>query len=234
MNPNPSIPLHSEDTKISNRLSKWISVDVLLDIEEMSDLIQQLDPFFLISPQNANPQTPYLLSSSEFLLAYQGYIGSLQRGKITEIQEQKKFFYLMMMPHLSGVYLKPITQEKKALIFKSPYIEIKPITLIVSPIDHSIRPMPGLSQGVLWGMRFSCPQIVQQIESHEVETISFQEHPLGKMFKSLREWIRHHTRPTPFIIHSKKINLPIRLGKNCSKWIHQHPQFDQYQLKVGL
>ena len=110
---------------------------------------------------------------------------------------------------------------------------MKPICLALSQVDQSIRPAPISPNGILWGLSFSFPQIIQKAKTIDIEQIDFQKNENGSLFKKIRKWIRDNTKATPFIINSKKLNSPIRLGKNCFSWINNHPQLIG-QLKIQL
>lgn len=237
MNPNPSIPLLSTEQSpkdIQSRFSKWISIDFLIDESEMASLFETLGSFELISPFSQHVENPHHLQKETFLKAFKEFSESLKKGVSPEYEDLKRFLFLMIMPSIEGIFLKPITDTKYALVFQNPYLEIKPITLTESLVDHTVRVAP-LSKGQpWWGLRCSFPQIVQDSRTLKAAAISQNEHPLGQLFKKFRVWIREHTRSTPIVTDSKKVNHPIRLGKQCMSWIQKHPLLQASNIKVDV
>lgn len=236
-NPSHLIPLLSSEQNpkdFQSRFSKWISIDFLIDPSEMKNLFESLNPFVLISPFYEEPNSPHVLTSKTFLEAYSQFIMHSQNGENPNYHELKEFLFVMMMPSIEGVFLKPITSQKNALIFQAPYLEIKPIALSLSQVDHSLRVVPMQKSLVWWGLRCSYPQIVQDSKTLQMTTISQSEHPLGQLFKKFRIWIRENTRATPFVTDIKKVTHPIRLGKDCLSWIQKHPLLKTTHLRIGL
>lgn len=237
MHPNHLIPHLSteKDPKdFQARFSKWITLDLLIDEVEISNLIFSLSSIFLVSPQNATPETPFLLKKEIFLDAYASYISDLKSGKTPPFNGFKKFFYMMISANLDGLFIRSIGKDKEALAINAPLIEVKPISLVLSKVDQSIRTSAVSPEGILWGLSFSFPQIIQDPKTLHSSQIDLQNHPTGQCFKKIRSWLRSNTRATPFIIGSKKVNASVRLGKNCFEWINFHPELRKQNILVEL
>lgn len=236
MNQSHSIPHLSVKEQPENfqaKFSKWISLDALIDENEMQDFLLHLNPLLLLTSQNLSEKNPFKLESDHFLQIYKSYISCLKKSEMPEYRDFKKYFYLFLSSNTNDIYIRKIGEKKEALTINSPLVEVKPICLTISSVDQSIRVMPLNPNGILWGFRFSFPQIIQKGGGHDIEQIDFQKHPNGQLFKRLRTWMRENTKPTPFIINEKKVNLPIRLGKKCFSWINYHPQFNEL-IKVAV
>ncbi len=234
MNPNPSIPLLTSDqTALQARFSRWISIDLLIDKQEMGDFLEQFHPF-LLTTQPTSESPSFILQTTEFLKTYTHYIDCLKNGSLPLLQDFKKKFYLFITSSLEEVYQKPLASDKKSLVFNAPLIEVKPICLSVSTVDDSVRVMPLNPKGILWGLRFSFPQMIQKANSCDIKQIDSKEYPTGELFKNFRKWVRSQTLATPFIFNSKKMNLPIRLGRECFSWINKHPQLKIFNLAVSV
>jgi hypothetical protein len=54
----------------------------------------------------------------------------------------------------------------------------------------------------------------------------------GALFRKIQLWSREATRATPFVLEGKRINVPIRIGKNCLSWIGNHPQLQSQNIGV--
>lgn len=234
MNPNHSIPHLSNNNLLQARFSKWISIDLLIDAAEMKQLLDICNPTFLISMQNINSENPFILEKEQFLSVYTDYIHKLKEGLIPTYNDYKKIFHFFLSANLDQIFLKPLTADKSTLLFNCPLIEVKPICLLVSKADHSIRSSPITPDGILWGLRFSFPQLMQDAHSLETHKIDFQTHYNGLLFKKIRKWVRDFTTPISFIFDAKKITLPVRLGKLCTNWIASHPQLAPKHLTIAI
>lgn len=235
MNPNPSIPHLSPSlaAQASPNFSKWLTIEMLVDVEEMQHLLKTCDPFFFISIYDSCPSTPHLMSQAQFLEYYSAYIADLKKGEIPPSTLLKKF-NLMLTPDLTGVYIRTLSNAKTTVAFTVPLIEVKPISLMFSQVDHSIYTSPVHPSGILWGIKISFPQIMQNAQTLETDKIQLHEQITGKLFKKIKQWTRDYTQATPFIIDDKKVNLPIRLGTQCFRWINNHPQIKNYPIHVAL
>lgn len=83
---------------------------------------------------------------------------------------------------------------------------------------------------LFWGVQFSYPQIFMDSGDPKKVDGSFAN---TSLFQEIRRWARDETRATPFLFQGERINVPIRLGKNCFSWINRHPQLLQYNLGVA-
>ena len=196
MNPNHLIPHLSTDKDPQDfqaRFSKWITIDLLIDEIEMKDLLSSISPTHLISPQNACPKTPFLMNEKKLIETYSSYILELKSQNLPSFDSFKKFFYLMIAASLEGLFIRNVGRDKKALTINSPLIEVKPISLIVSSIDRSIRTSAVNPEGILWGLSLSFPQIMQDPKTLESIQINFQKHPTGVLFKKIRTFIATST-----------------------------------------
>jgi len=81
---------------------------------------------------------------------------------------------------------------------------------------------------VFWGIQMSYPQIYQDPKT--MELMEIEESPNMELFQKIRGWVRDATRATPFIVEGKRVNSPIRIGKNCLSWIGRHPQLRVLQI----
>ena len=57
--------------------------------------------------------------------------------------------------------------------------------------------------------------------------------PNTELFYRLAKWVRDKTSATPFLIGEKRINQPIRLGKQCFDWVNRHPRLKEMGLYVS-
>lgn len=234
MNLNLSIPRLLECDHLNDyqaKFSKWISIEVLLDEIEIRLLLECLSPLFLLKTHKSIEESSFIFDKKDFVKEYTTYISQLKNGKVPEIKSFKKLFHFFLTANLQDLFIKPLSIDKEVLLFNCPLIEVKPICLSISQVDESIRAMPLSPNGILWGLSFSFPQIIQKATTIDIDQIDFQKNVNGIVFKKIRKWIRDHTKATPVMINSKKINIPIRLGKNCFSWINNHPQLDK-NLKI--
>lgn len=234
MSPNLSIPLLSADqTPSQASFSKWISIDLLIDSNELNSLLTFCGSPLLLTMQNLSQSNPFYLDHAIFLQKYEAYIADLKKGSIPNFQEIRTYFYLFMTSHLKGISIKEFSADKKKLFYNNPLIEFKPICLNFSKVDQTVRVMPLSPRGILWGFKISFPGIVQKHQSSAIEPVSFKHDPNGILFSRVRKWIRDHTKAAPFLIGSKKVNLPIRLGKKCFNWINHHPQLNATEIHIN-
>jgi hypothetical protein len=89
------------------------------------------------------------------------------------------------------------------------------------------------TESVTWGVQFSYPQLYQDPKSHRIAKVADSiDFPNTSLFARMLKWLRHNTLPTPFFVHGQRVNAPIRIGRACLKWIDQHPQLKEKEIRV--
>ncbi len=225
----PLLPQTTNQQAAGNpNFSRWVSLDFLIDLDEMKAFLKELDPFHLLSSTPIQKEDPFYLSQEDFLDAYSYYISELKEGRIPELARYKFYFHLFLTTHLDGIFRRAVSEEKEILKIEIPTLLVRPICLNFSRVDQSIRVGPLNPEGILWGLQISFPQLIQKARSPEIEPIKPQNDPNAMLFKKVRGWIRTHTKPALFKVSGKEISVPIRLGKKCLSWINSHPQFKEH------
>ena len=187
--------------------SKYLKYQVLCDAEE---LVQLFDSSFSIHPLGLGDGGP-----TSFLPEYASVIEELKQGRLPVVRlptcafaEDPEALWKQEVP--GGRYLMKIGK---------PVVLVQPHFFTYSPIDGVFRPMTLSQASIFWGLQFSFPQIAQ-----DPKTMEFFEVDPSPLWQKIKHWVRNSTRATPFVVDGKKMNVPIRLGKNCFSWINRHPQ----------
>lgn len=214
--------------------SKWLSVCVLLDIEEMEKLLESLDPHIFLTGM-VLPKGKSAISKHEFLEHYQYYIEALKAGTMPAEKNYRPWFSSVFTSTYDSVYEIIIEDERHILRADYPVVQLQSHLLGYSFIDGKFRSMVFGTESILWGIQFSYPQLFRNPVSQSVEKVDESpSFPNTKLFRLLQKWIRENTIPTPFRVEGKLTNVPIRLGKICRTWINQHPQLIAKSIKVDF
>lgn len=214
--------------------SKWLSIQVLLELDELKSLFQALDPFYIFKVGVLCEIGQSEIDKDQFLAIYQDYIESLKNGELPDENSFKTAFSSILTVDTDHLYAIE-NQEKQLIRIAKPVIQLQSHRMDYSTFDHQFRPMVFGQETLFWGLQFSFPQITQDAVTKEIIKIKEDEtFPNAFLFKRLQRWMRNNTRPTPFIIQEKIVNIPMRLGKQCFAWINQHPQFSSKGLKVAV
>jgi len=205
--------------------AKWLKVQALLDGVELEQLLKALMPheLFPLSGTYGLEQLPL----KSFVSEYSAWIEQLQRGVVP--QPTQKALCLTRDPE--SVWLQQMPNDLFAVKPCRPYIQVQVHYMQYSPVDGQFRSMTFGPETIFWGLQFAFPQVFQDPKSGQ-----FVDEDLGPnegVFRDLRRWVREHTTPTPMLVDSKQVNLPVRLGKHCKSWIHQHPQLKARGLYVA-
>lgn len=215
--------------------SKWLSIQALLDIEEMNDLLLALPSFYLFlcgTPRKLN-QTVY--PHEEFLERYSQYINSLKKGHLPEPPTYQPWFAPAMSTTPEALFTVPVGNDQQIIRISKPVVQLQSHTLDYSPIDKKFRPMVFGADSIPWGIQFSYPQLYQNPVTKQPEQVkSTPEFPNTALFHQLQRWMRQHTIPTPFIAEGILTNVPMRLGKKCLSWINAHPKLVSKNISVAI
>jgi hypothetical protein len=205
--------------------SKWLKYPMLIDAEEMASLFEALGDFWIF------PMTGVVegscVSKPLLLEQYGKWIEDLKQGKVPDPLELRRFFASVFIDDLSSLWLQPVGEKKFLLKIQKPVVQAQIHFFSYSEADEVFRSMSMGPSSIFWGIQFSFPQIYQDPKTMELLKLAD-----GGVFRKIRFWMREHTLPTPFVVGKKRTISPIRLGKNCFSWIHQHPQLIEQNLLV--
>jgi len=210
-------------------VSKWIKIPLLIDVEEMEDLFSSITPFRLYQVQKVTPKDEGIISASSFLKDYADYIDSLKRGEVPSAR-----FGPLFSPVLSvtdeALFAMPVGEARQLYKPQLPVIQMQAHAIRYSPADHSFRSQLFGSGAISWGIQLGYPQIYEDPKTHAI--FPTRDLPNGPLFHDIQKWVRHNTRPTPFVVEGHKQNIPIRLGKACFSWIAAHPQLKAQGIEI--
>jgi len=213
----PRISTPAEEGVLS--VSKWLKVQVLLDISEMNELIKALPPFFsfpagqIVAAENA------FVREAQFLANYTAYIEALKKEELLQLKP------LFWTTSLDMLYAMQVGENKFLIKPLKPVIQLQAHHFFYSELDKKFHPMVLSKESVSWGLQFSYPQIYEDPKTHLFSKVNNSlEFPNTELFLALTRWLRAHSMPTPFIVEGQKVNVPIRIGKKAFSWINVHPQ----------
>lgn len=213
--------------------SKWLSVALLIDSDEMKSLFDALGDFLIFTVGTVVKKETGPVSHETFLSCYKDYIETLKSGRLPEDSTYRTLFASVLTVALDHVYAMHVGTDGQLIRISKPVVQLQAHNLDYSKADGKFRPMVFGKDSVLWGIQFSYPQLFEDPETHAVHKVDDNDQfPNTALFRALQKWTRQHTVPTPFIVNEKVVNVPMRLGKHCFTWINKHPQLEKKGLKV--
>lgn len=213
--------------------SKWLSYPVLIDADEMEALFAELGDFEIYQVSGVSKRGEGQIAKETFLNVYRSYVEALKEGQLLPESAYRALFSSVFTTTNDTLFSVPIEPDQQLIKIAKPVIQLQSHRISYSTVDGKFRTMVWGPDSVTWGIQFSYPQIYQDAETKQViqvtETPAF---PNTALFRRLQRWGRYHTVATPFLVEGKKINVPVRLGKNCFSWINKHPQLIEKNLVV--
>lgn len=205
--------------------SKWLKIPVLLDGEEMKQFIDALGSFWIFHIGGISDGKP--IRHGFFVEEYVRIIEALKKGKLPTSEELRRIMAAVFIDDLNALWLQKIQEDKYLTKIGQPVVQVQTHYFTYSSLDQVFRPMSMGVNSIFWGLQFSFPQVYQ-----DPKTMEFCEAKEGALFRKIQLWMRENTRATPFIVDGKRINSPIRLGKQCFSWINHHPQLIEQKIFV--
>lgn len=213
--------------------SKWLQVQVLLDSAEMGLLFDALGEFTIFLTGTLQPRGSGAVSHKGFLIAYADYVEHIKKGEEPLDISFRPLFSSVFTKTVEALYLLDAGNEQVIIRPSHPVIQLQLHRLGFSHMDQKFRSMVFGKDSLSWGIQFSYPQVFQDPVTKQILTVNeSSEFPNTNLFRTLQRWVRHHTLPTPFLVGNKRINVPVRLGKNSFSWINHHPGLSQHELNV--
>lgn len=214
--------------------SKWLKLQVLVENLEMSSLFDALGHFEIYLTGIITKFGEGQIAKPEFLNNYRYYIESLKNGEIPDESVYKPYFSAIFTVSSDILFSLPMPEGRQLIRASKPVIQLQAHSMDYSVHDGKFRPMVFGLDSILWGIQFSYPQLYLDPKTKEVHQVADNEmFPNTRLFRALQRWVRQETIPTPFQVGQEKVNVPMRLGKQCLGWINRHPQLVHKKLQVG-
>jgi hypothetical protein len=213
--------------------SKWLHWQALLDEEEMIALCNHLSPFSIHIVSTLVERPHGYVSVEQFLDQYKVYITSLKQNREPDEKRCRPFFSSVFTRDQNALYAME-AGEKYLIKPRIPVIQLQLHHVFHSSVDGKFYPKVHGTNSISWGIQFSYPQIFQDPITREIVKVdNSSRFPNTELFTELSRWLRSHTLPTPFVVREQRMNQPIRLGKQCWRWIAQHPQLSSKGIHVA-
>lgn len=215
--------------------SKWVQIQALLDPSEMRMLFEAMGECSLYLVGRVLPKGEEKVSIEHFLEEYTRYVQVLRMGSPADaMTEFRAAFTLVLTKAEDHLFLSEIPGDRVIARASLPVVQMQLHTIGYSAIENKFRPMVLGAGNLHWGIQLSYPQLFQHPHTKEIISV-FQQtcFPNTPLFRVIQQWMRTHTVPTPFIAQEKRINVPMRLGKNCFSWIHEHTQMHSMGIHVA-
>jgi hypothetical protein len=212
--------------------SKWLSLQLLIDAEEIASLFQAMGKVCLFSVGRIYPIGEGEVSVGSFLEVYKNYISALKEGKYPPAAAHPYFSVGLSLDssHFAEVVLSQNEQMIRAV---KPIVQLQPHSMGYLEERSEFKPLVFGSRNISWGLQIAYPQLWQNPTSGVIEKVHLSEAlPNGKLFRAIQLWCRENTLPTPFLCKEKVVNVPMRLGRRCFQWIDNHPQLKEKNLFV--
>lgn len=229
----PALRISTLKDDIPLQASKWLSLQILIDADEMAALTQALGTFYIYSTGAVVNRGEENISHAEFLSFYRKYVESLKNGSLPEDAQYRRQFASVFTVNPEALFAVALEGNKRLVRILKPVIQLQAHRMDYSRADGKFRSMTFGGDSITWGIQFSYPQLYQDGKTKEIHQVdSGSECPNTPLFRTLQQWTRNHTVPTPFLVDGQKLNIPVRLGKNCIEWINKHPQLAPKGLQV--
>lgn len=203
--------------------SKWLQWQVLLDTHEMQALLESLPPFSIHIVSTLVEHSHGRITLGQFLEEYDAYVSSLKRGEQPDEMRCRPFFSSVFTVDSDALYAMQ-TGSKFLIKPIRPVIQLQLHHVFRGNVDGKYYPMVHAADSISWGIQWAYPQLFQDPKTKAYAKVDASAcFPNTLFFTQLAKWVRVNTLPTPFVFEGKKVNVPIRLGKDCWSWIGKHP-----------
>lgn len=226
-----SIPLRPT-VSYSLQASKWQKLPMLIDVSEMCTLLNALGQFWMVQTSGLIAIEEEVISQKAFLDVYQLYISSLKKGEEIRDPRIRPYFSSVWTTFLDALYAVKVNEKQCLVKVQRPVVQLQAHRFDYASADDSFRSMVMGQDSISWGIQFSYPHLYQDANLQVLTVRESPQFPNTTLFKKMQQWVRSHTIATPFEVEGKKVNVPIRLGKECLTWINSHPQLQARGLRV--
>ena len=214
--------------------SKWQKCPLLLEVSEMRELLTILGNFWIVQISGLISIGEEIVSRDAFLEVYSQYIAALKQGESSHDVRLRPYFSSVLTTVLDSLYGVRINEKQCLVKIQQPVVQLQAHRFDYSFADGKFRSMVFGYDSIEWGVQFTYPHLYQDANLEVFTVREGTQFPNTALFKRLQQWVRTQTIATPFEVLGKRINVPIRLGKQCLSWINSHPQLQAKGLRVLL
>lgn len=210
--------------------SKYLKFQVLCDAEELRVLFDAVEPCWIFPLTGVGDGKA--IEKERFITEYSTWIDGLKVGKMPSDVDLRRILAAALTVELDALWKQEVPGGRFIVKMAKPVVQVQAHFFTYSDLDGVFRPNTMGAKNIFWGLQFSFPQIYQDPKT--MELLEVEESPNAELFQKIKLWVREYTRATPFVVGGKKTNVPIRLGKNCFSWIHNHPQLIEQGIDVHV
>ncbi len=225
-----SLRISSPEKEGTLHVSKALKHQLLVDSDEMRALFDHLSPFSLY-----HASRPVALNEAkieDFLDHYAKYVEGIKQGKLIDEAPLRPYFSALMTTEEEALYAQEVAGGRALIRSLLPVIQFQAHHFSFSSEQKKFLRLVRGKKSITWGIQISYPQLYQDPKTQEVKKVE-RSFPNSVLFQRLARFLRSFTRPTPFLFEGQRINVPIRLGKNCFSWINNHPQLVELKVDDG-
>jgi hypothetical protein len=223
-----SLRLSTPEKEGVYQASKYLKYQVLCEVDELSKLFKSIGDFSIYPLTGLTDGQE--ISKELFLLEYGSWTLALKEGRIPKDEELRKMLACAWTREPDALWKQEVPGKRYIIKMAKPLVQVQAHFFTYSALDEVFRPMSMGPNQIFWGLQFSFPQIYQHPKT--MELLEVEEGANSELFKKIKLWVREETRATPFVVDGKKTNVPIRLGKGCFSWIHNHRQLQEQKIGV--
>jgi hypothetical protein len=199
--------------------AKWLKIPVLLDVDEMRALFSALGSCTLVLLGRLVARDAAIVSQETFLQSVQQWIEALQKGRVPTQADLQRVLAAALTADLESLLLQEMGAGRVLVKPRRPVIQLQAHFFSYSAEEQKIYSGIFGKESIFWGVQFSYPQIYLD-PKEQMHVKVGDQFPNTALFRTLQRWVRNATQPMK--LYGKA--FPLRMGKGCCSWIHQHPQ----------
>jgi len=229
---------HHSNLRVGNpqelplQASKWLQIQLLVDDKEMERLFEAFGDFQIYKAGVLCDAGEGLISKPDFLKLYSSYVEALKHGRLPDEALYRQYFSSVFTTDPHNLFQIEVAGNRRIIRVARPVLQLQMHKMSYSSVDGKFRAMVLGKDCILWGLQFSYPQLYQDANKEVHKALEEEQFPDSRLYRALQKWVRQESIPTPFEVGDQKINVPIRIGKNCLEWINRHPQLVSQNIRV--
>lgn len=227
-----TVPINKTSPSVL-QASKWLQIQALLSSQEMEQLLKDIEGIkFYVVGKVISPGGE-TITKAEFLEKYEDYVSLLKAGQVPDATVFRPYFSSALTLADDHVFFIKAGENTQLVRTAKPVVQMQLHMMGYSAMEQKFRPMSLGIDSIHWGVQLSYPQLYLDAITKKIEKVlTNHEFPNTQLFRHIQSWIRNNTLPTPFFVDGKRINVPMRLGKECFEWINGHPQLRSLGIRV--
>lgn len=209
------------------------SLDALLGADELFQALRQFPTLTILANGRVSADDMGLVSLEDYVANYEKYVDSLTDGSVADRKVASKLFTDMTLD-ASTITSKPCPDPAFELCrYSKPVLHVQSFEMAYLQQSNNVRiNCMDMKNPIHFGLTFNHPNVWNRCRGDISNPDTRTQFPNIELIEKLTEWVMKHSEPCKITLPGREQVLPVRLGRQASRWVNEHTGMARRGLSV--